>query len=110
MYEEVLGLTGSQKVARVLLAINGGSISIAVGIWAFSSSSRHSDQIPAGVQQGVTEHMREKNDQLLSALYGAERRDRYTKLQYAHWKGPPGSMPAEPGMMRGPATPGMGGF
>ena len=89
MYEEALGLTGSQKVARVLLAINGFCLFTSIGIWAMCSASRHSDDMPIELEVKGNEWLRERNDTMLQAVYANEQKNRQNFIQtrgkYSSW-------------------------
>ena len=85
MYEEALGLTGTQKVARVLLGVNAFCVVTSFGVWGMSAQSRHTDDVPMEIERKHNEHVREKNEQLLSAMYGVEQRNRQVRSNFATW-------------------------
>ncbi len=83
MYEEAVGLTGSQRVSRILLAINGFCLFTSIGIWTLCSMSRHQDDVPVEFERKGNDHLRERNDMFIAAIYGTEQRNRAVRDKYS---------------------------
>ncbi len=88
MYEEAMGLTGSQKMGRILLAVNGFCLFTSIGIWGMCSASRHQDEMPIELETKGNDWIRERNDVLLQSVYANEQKNRamvQTRGKYASW-------------------------